>query len=243
MVLVIRSNYGDDSIALIETLRQKMAQEPLFEKIYVVYIETGWAASTWPERVEQGENFAKQCGFEVIHLKSKATFAELVVERKNFPSPKFQWCAGFLKGLPLLEWLDEHDPACEWLVALPKRQSHYRIPLLEMNKECPYHGERDVWHPILHLSDNEQEKWIHRAGFQCLDHRSLECDPCIHSRVHELKNMSLSDTTKLLNLQLQINRTMFPQWEPIEQFIESAIPTKRMDPFSMGCGDPFGCGI
>src|SRR5258708_4057588 len=111
MVLVIRSNYGNDSIALIEAIRERQALEPHFKKIYVVYIDTGWAAVKWQERVAKSEKFVKQCGFEAIHLKAKVSFPELVIDRTSFPSTKFQWCAGFLKGLPLLEWLDEHDPA------------------------------------------------------------------------------------------------------------------------------------
>lgn len=236
MNLVIRSNYGDDSIALIEALYNKAIPTTItFDKVYVVYIDTGWAGSNWLERVAEGERYVQACGFEAIRLKSKASFAELVIERKNFPSQKFQWCAGFLKGLPLLEWLDENDPGSEWIIALPKRQALYRTIIPEIRKECPYHGERDVWHPILQVSDMQRDKWVTQAGFSCLYHRSLECEPCVNSTLEEFDGMSESDKQKTLSLQLIINKKMFN--------IITHTSQTRMDAFTMGCGDPFACGI
>ncbi|MFI4938099.1 MAG: phosphoadenosine phosphosulfate reductase family protein [Candidatus Berkiellales bacterium] len=235
MILVVRCNYGDDSIALLQALKTRACEIQEFNHIYVVYIDTGWAAEGWLERVREGEQFVKSCGFEPIHLKSRATFADLVIERKNFPTQKFQWCAGFLKGLPLLEWLDEHDPKSEWLIALPKRQALYRQKLTAFKKECQYHGERDVWHPILMVSNAERDLWMKQAGFLPRYSRSLECDPCVNSTAEEFAGLSTKDKEKVLRLELTINQSM-PKNIRRNQ-------STGMDAFSMGCGDPFGCGL
>lgn len=237
MTLVIRSNYGDDSIALIEALyTQEIALSPK-QEVYVVYIDTHWAASTWPQRVRAGEDYVKKCGFKVVHLESKATFANLVQDRKSFPTPKYQWCAGFLKGLPLIEWLDEHDPACEWVVVLPKRQSLYRTPLTALKKACSYHGERAVWHPMLTFSDEKRNQLVQQAGFACLGHRSLECDPCVNSTLDDLNRLSKEDSTKLKMLEIRVNKPMFPHGPALTK------KSTAMDAFTMGCGDPFACGL
>lgn len=238
MQLVLRSNYGDDSIALIEAIREKALLHQTYTKIWVVYIDTGWAASTWEARVQQGENFARSCGFEVVRLQSKSSFSELVLDRKQFPTPKFQWCAGFLKGLPFLEWLDEYDPHAQWRIALPKRQALYRKPIPAIKKECEYHGERDIWHPILEASNAQRDHWVKQAGFSVLNTRSLECEPCINSSALELTQMSLEDQQKLQRLEGTVHACMFPHKKNSPN-----TTTSPMDAFSMGCGDPFGCGL
>jgi len=235
--LVLRSNYGDDSIALIAFIRESMAKEAMyaFKKVQVVYIDTGWSALSWQARVEAGEAYARQCGFEVVHLKSKASFSELVLMQKRFPTPKFQWCAGFLKGLPLLEWLDEHDPRGEWTVALPKRQALYRQSLLERQPECPYHGERAVWHPLHAMTDDVRDQLVTQAGFTVLHTRSLECEPCVNSTLAERGSMHEQDREKLKKLENKLSKKMFED--------RSLLSMKQRDPFSRGCGDPFGCGL
>lgn len=235
-VLVVRSNYGDESIALIAALRKDFKQNS-FEKIFVVSIDTGWAAQSWPERVKLGQAFAQSCGFTPIHLTSRRTFSELVIERQNFPTTKYQWCAGFLKGLPLLEWLDEHDPACEWLIALPKRQALYRNQIAEFKAECEYHGERDIWHPIHSMTHLERDQLILQSGFTVLNTRSLECEPCVNSTLAERHAMDPIDKSKLQRLEQQIGKTLFVNSQ------QSTTKSTRMDLFSMGCGDPFGCGM
>lgn len=246
MNLVIRSNYGDDSIALIEFIRQKQADNPSFKEIYVVYINTGWAAAGWEQRVQQGEAFVQSCGFKPIQLTPKATFAAIVRERKSFPSKKFQWCAGFLKGLPLLEWLDENDLQVQWRIALAKRQALYRQPLTETIEACSYHGERTVWHPILSLADSARDHLLQQAGFSPLHHRSLECQPCVNSRREELISLSPADKAKSLQLEQALQKPLFPQWGALDKMVgyrSGSSSAHRMDAFSMGCGDPFGCGL
>jgi hypothetical protein len=237
--LVVRSNYGDDSIALIQALRDLVCKAELtFSKVIVVYIDTGWAAQGWLTRVSEGERFARSCGFETRRLTSRRSFSELVRERQQFPSQKFQWCAGFLKGIPLMEWLDEVDSACAWTIALPKRQALYRKTIPAVIKECEYHGERDVWHPLVSVNDNERDVLIHRAGFKPLNHRSLECQPCVHSKPQEFAHLHPFDQAKLEWLEGCIQKKMK---NPV--LFQKTLKNNPMDSFTMGCGDPFGCGL
>ncbi|HET9843598.1 MAG TPA: hypothetical protein VFP93_02950 [Gammaproteobacteria bacterium] len=242
---MIRSNYSDESLTLMAYLAENAHAHA--NTTYVVYIETGWEAHNWLTKVEQGEVFAQRLGFTPIRLKSKASFAQLVEDRKRFPSKKFQWCAGFLKGLPLLEWLDLKDPDLQWIIALPKRQAMYRAPIVESITECPYHGERTVLHPIRTLTNSQKDTLLQKYGLIPTYQRSKECDPCVHSSAQDLLNMTQSDIDKTIQLERVIDATMYTSG--LDKLIrEIAMQHKSarqytMDSFSMGCGDPFGCGL
>ncbi len=84
MKYVIRANFSDESIALIEHLSQLGLQAS------VVYIDTGWAAKGWADRVAFAQKWVMSKGFEFIALKSQMTLQELVHERRGFPNRKFQ---------------------------------------------------------------------------------------------------------------------------------------------------------
>jgi len=255
MNLVIRCNYGDESIALLQWLHKHKTIQDQFNKIYVCYIDTGWSAQSWPERVRQGEKFCQSIGFVPIYLKSPENFEQLCVSRNGFPSQKFQWCAGFLKGIPFIEWLDERDPECEWLVAIPKRQALYRKPITEYIEQCEYHGDRQVWHPVIHLDQEQRDFFINQAGFSILGHQSLECAPCVNSTINDLAILSNRDIKKVCQLESVLQKN-FMQYQKgfYERINEIKAQTQRvnlcknvtkntMDHFSMGCGDPFGCGL
>lgn len=230
--LVVRTHYGDESIALVQYLSE--FDTSTFERKIVVSIDTGWASESWQTRIKQGEAHALSLGFEVVTLQSKPSFSDLIMDRKNFPSTKFQWCASFLKGIPLMSWLDEHDPEGEWHIAIAKRQALYSFAIPEFIESCEYHGERRVWHPLLGLSQHERDALLAKAGFEALNHRSLECDPCINSHDVDLKRMAQHDHEKLKKLELVVNQTMFPVVKKASEGRQS---------FSMGCGDYFGCGL
>jgi hypothetical protein len=244
--LVLRCNYGDESITQIAHLHHLKLNH--YQKIYVVYIDTGWAATSWHQRVEQGELYAKSLGFVAVHLKSTVSFEELIKDRKCFPSKKFQWCAGFLKGIPLINWLDEHDPQLLWDVAIPKRQALYRQSISEYIDECEYHGERRVWHPILNISNEQSLDYIKSAGFDALLRPSQECEPCINSSSVSIAHLSAPDIEKTQLLEQSVDQAMFkPNF--ILKNVALALKTTQvskkhgMDGFTMGCGDPFGCGL
>jgi hypothetical protein len=251
MNLVIRCNYGDESIALLQWLHENIAlnaELARYAKIYICYIDTGWAASSWETTVSQGEAFARSVGFLPVRLKAPKSFEALCLSRGNFPSRKFQWCAGFLKGVPFLEWIDERDPSCEWVVALPKRQALYRTSIPEYIEQCEYHGDRQVWHPILNITQSQRDKLIVSAQFSILNHASLECSPCVNSTSTELKSLVESDMQKVRVLEATLNQNFNQHHHCISERVAAAksqpVSMKSsMDSFSMGCGDPFGCGL
>jgi 3'-phosphoadenosine 5'-phosphosulfate sulfotransferase (PAPS reductase)/FAD synthetase len=142
---VIHGNYGNHTVALMQ-----WALEQNLSNVFVVSIETGWAASIWAKRVEEGEGLARSYGFNPVRLASSADFISLVKDRKEFPSQKFQWCSSFLKGLTLLEWLDKHDPNGEAIIIYGKRRedSRLNLHLQEYIEASAHHNDRKVWYPL-----------------------------------------------------------------------------------------------
>lgn len=252
MKTVLRCNFGDESIALIQWYLQNKPND--IQDCIVCYVDTGWSGASWPARVKQGSDFAKAHGFDYVSLTSEITFAAVVRERGSFPSPKFQWCAGFLKGVPFLQWLDTQDPRGVWDIVLPKRQALYRKPIPVNIEQCSYHGERRVLHPMHNITHQERDRLIRAAGFEPLYHRSLECDPCVNASIQEIAKLSDIDVIKTTTLEEQLNTCFFTQYnEPIVDMVKR-LPAKvnatqpesnnhSMDYYSMGCGDPFGCGL
>jgi 3'-phosphoadenosine 5'-phosphosulfate sulfotransferase (PAPS reductase)/FAD synthetase len=236
---IIVGNFGNQSIALIQ-----WAIEQKLKSIYVVSVETGWGSKKWQKRVGEAENYAKNHGFTVKRLQAQPTFSDLVHERRIFPSQKFQWCVTFLKGLPLNEWLDKIDPSCQTTILLGKRRldSRANVDLPEFLEASEHFGQRKVWYPLVNCSDRKFINLIRRSGFSLLTHRSLECEPCIHSRGNDLSRLDPSNITKTKNLENELNVTMFNQ--DIETMVADAklnrVSIKEM--FTMGCGSPFGCG-
>lgn len=246
-MIVVRSNYGNESIALIQWCYENKLLNP--GDITVCSIDTGWGAYRWHERLAAGQALAARYGFQTVHLKSPATMQALVLERGAFPSKKFQWCAGFLKGLAFIQWLDNLDPSCEAEIMIPKRQALYTQPIPTEIEACPHHGERKVTHPIIELSLEERDKLMSSAGFAVLaQQRSLECEPCIHSSKLDIAIMAAEDKKKTLDLEKRLKKPFFAQYNSLINEIDCKATKKserqhQMDHFSMGCGDPFGCGL
>jgi hypothetical protein len=229
--LIIRTNYGDDSIALTQWVFEAGLSAT------VVYIDTGFAASLWNTRIALGEAHAKTCEFSPLRIVSKISFVDAVSGRGSFPSAKFQWCAGLLKGLPFLDWLETVDLEGEAIVLIAKRRSaakaHAHLP--EWIERCEYHGERTVWHPLLDIDDSARDGLLDRAGFIPLRHRSLECEPCVNSSEEDLERLAVTDKKRLLALEKAVSVTWVHSPTPVTE--------KYLDLFYRGCGNHFGCGL
>lgn len=269
--LIIRSHYGDESIALVQ-----WAYEAGLKQIEVVTIDTGWAAKAWASRQQKGEAHAMACGFKTSTIVSKITFTEAVKGRGEFPSAKFQWCSALLKGLPFLDWLDTWDPGCQAIILLAKRKeaadAHAKLP--EWIEKCEFHNDRTVWHPLLNLGTLERDALLQGAGFSPLHHRSLECDPCVNSTLSDLGRLSAFDIRKTKDLEKALASNFFsePSTFPelthypltlangdkeysmsITELIQLAkvygqdssnnATQHYLDLFYRGCGNHFGCGL
>jgi 3'-phosphoadenosine 5'-phosphosulfate sulfotransferase (PAPS reductase)/FAD synthetase len=239
---IIFGNYGDNTIALIQWAHANSL------KVSVVSVETGWAALSWREQIERGQALAQGYGFETVSLKPTLSFQDLVRDRKSFPNLKFQWCATFLKALPFLAWLNQVDDRCEATILLGSRRadSRARIHLAEYVEESEHYDNRPLWFPLCHFSNQMRADLIQQAGFMPLNHRSLECDPCIHSQVQDLHRLEQNSVLQTLSLEQEIHATLFHK--PLDELIA----TSKQDPvtcksqvlevFDMGCGSRYACG-
>jgi len=238
--LFIRTNYGDDAIALLQWL---------FEAGFTgtaVYVDTGFAAASWQERVVLGEAHARRLGFEVVHLHSKIPFSEAVLGRGSFPSVKFQWCTGLLKGLPFVDWLESVDKKGEGVILIAKRKASAlaHATLNEWIPQCEFHGDRALWHPMIDVGDDERNSLLQRAGFTPLHHRSLECEPCVNSTCQDWQRIQTVDAERLHALEVEVNVSWSEAPTATTATTSSAPKTKTyLDLFYRGCGNHFGCGI
>lgn len=236
---VLIANYGNESIALM----QWVIEAELATQSTLVSINTGWAGEGWQQRVQAAEAYAQQHALHVVRLNTPATFQALVADRQAFPSKKFQWCASLLKGITINAWLDQQDPLGKCVILLAKRDSN----LPEFIEHSEYYQQRNVWHPLRHHTLEQRDALVSRAGFAVLAHRSLECEPCIHSAAGELRRLAQTDIAKTACLEEETRQTMFSC--SIEQMVAQAqqdcmpAPTLAYQEMAaMGCGSPWGCG-
>lgn len=105
---VVKSSYGNDSIALIQFLRE-WNEKSSMGKVVVLYNETQWGASWWPSRVEKAEQFVVECGF--IPMRTCSIGMRALVDRHHgWPSSLGRFCTTELKIIPTHNWLAIHDP-------------------------------------------------------------------------------------------------------------------------------------
>lgn len=231
-------------------------------QVKIIYIDTGFASCSWLEHVRKAETYAGNLGFETLTIHAKIKFSEAVLGRNEFPSPKFQWCATLLKGLPLLDFLDEIDRSCQAIICIGKRRES--LPTLHQNlpewiEKSEHFNDRMVWHPILDLTLNDRDDLIKAAGFQPLYAPSNECYPCVNSSQRSLASLSLKEIEKVKMLEHEVNKNMFEN-ASIENVVTEAqkrsrrkiqfkeillkeIISEETELFYRGCGNHFGCGV
>lgn len=61
------------------------------------------------------------------------------------------------------------------------------------------HGGRELWQPLVRHDDAMRDALLHRAGFDVLPHRSLECYPCINANIDDIRLLS-EDRIKLIDI-------------------------------------------
>jgi hypothetical protein len=249
---VIPCNYGPQSIALIEWMHQHH-----YTDVHCLYVDTGWSAPGWSERVKKAEEWVKSLGFQAKTLYPKRNFEGLILEQKKFPTSKFQWCASFLKGLPILEYLDfELDPEMQATIVLALRRSAARSlgNLQEFIERSEHYNGRKIWHPLyVHSTAFVEELWRNSAfGSVSKDDplgldggfagRSLECVVCVNGSTADLARTKESFEEvagRISSLEAAVSGVF-----PVEErgvIGESA--AGGLEPFLKGCGLPFGCGL
>lgn len=203
---VISTSYGNDSVAMIQ-----WAREQGLEDVAVVFVDTGWSADGWLERVERMEGWVRGIGFDVVHLKSAMGFEELITKKKGFPTNGLQWCSGILKGLPFLTWIDDVDTENTSVVMIGKRreESVERADTPEFVDSSIYHGGRKVWHPLYLHTEAMRNELILRAGHSVLPHRSKECSPCVNANKDDLRQLTEESIQRVEDLEGVTGKTMF----------------------------------
>lgn len=203
---ILSVSYGNDSVAMIQ-----WAHERGLKDVWCVYCDTGWSSPTWPARVRECEAKARDYGFRTVRVNSIG-MESLVRIKKAFPRDGMQFCTTHLKGLPFLEWADEADPARTAVVLIGKRreESVKRRNTREIIGEgSEYHGDRKVWHPLCHMTEQERDELIHRLGMPILPHRSLECNPCVNANKKDLRRLTLGEIERVSALEVEIAQPMF----------------------------------
>lgn len=238
-------NFGDESLALIQWLIDNKWQD----KTTLLSVDTGFSAEDWQGRVQEISNYCKVNGLDVVCLKPPFDFSQAVIDRNSFPSQKFQWCASFLKGCAINQFLDDVDFEGKARVLLSKRKESSRINAFNTNiiVESEHYEGRTVLYPLWELCRSRRNELIKRTGFAILGHRSKECEPCIHASRDELMQLSEYDTKRLSDLEGKIGQAMFSQ--PINELKKTDLNQEKkvstsstLERFDMGCGSPWGCG-
>ncbi|WP_233343654.1 phosphoadenosine phosphosulfate reductase family protein [Burkholderia cepacia] len=245
---VISASYGNDSIATIQWAREREMRD-----VVVVFIDTGWSKPGWLDRVAMSMKWVEGLGFEAVIIRPTVQFEDLIRMKKGFPSQRFQWCSGMLKGVPFLTWIDDRDPQRTATVIIGKRreESEERANTPEFIEQSEYHGDRRVWHPLYMHTEAQRNELIARAGFEVLPHRSKECSPCINANKADIRDLSQWEIDRLKRLETDVGKPMFRAKKHggangIEQVIQWSFsrPGKydsRQEPLFNGCSSGY-CG-
>lgn len=235
----IIANFGDDSVALIQ-----WAYECDFRNTIVLSVDTRWQAEAWKARVQTASKWIYKLNFKYQQLTTEYGFSELVLARNYFPSKKFHWCANFLKGLTLLNWLERSDPLGKGIILLPHRRSMSKgqEDLPDEIEDSEKFDNRKLCYPLANFNEDMRNELISKTPFKTpLNHRSLECQPCIYLTQKDLP-LAIEDVEKTERLEAKINQPMFSK--KIREY------TKRIrkennyyDSFSSACSWEYSCGL
>lgn len=236
----IIANFGDDSVALIQHV-----YELGLENVIVLSVNMVWQASAWQARVDSASRWIKMLGFRHYHLNSEHNFSALVRARKQFPSQHFPWCAGFLKGLTILNWLEEEDDNLEAIILLAHRRemSKAQVDLPDKIEESERYDYREVQYLLVNIDKSERNKFISKTPFKKpLNHRALECQPCIHLTQRDIATFSEKDIKRVSNLEHELRQPMFDK-KFVEYLSSLEKNTNYYDEFSKTCSWDYGCGL
>lgn len=156
-MLIASVSWGNDSVALLQWLHEHNALTR-FERALCVYMDTGWAAKDWMERVERAEALARSYGFEP-HRAQSIGFMPLARLKKAFPRNGMQFCTEELKIKPFVVFADAIDPDHEATIAvgIRREESEERSQWPEHIENSERHGGRDAWFPLVRVAERERE--------------------------------------------------------------------------------------
>lgn len=190
---ILRSSYGNDSVALIQ-----WAHEQQLEGVTVLYSDTGWARHWWKtERVPEMETWVRSLGFEADRTTSPGMEA-IVRKHKGWPMRLAQFCTTELKINPSMAWLADHDPErrAVILVGLRREESPHRAAAPHYRLNSSNDGGRTMIAPLVEMKEPERDALLFRAGVTPLAHRSEECK-CVNSSKADIRRWGEDDITEI----------------------------------------------
>ncbi|API87391.1 hypothetical protein [Francisella uliginis] len=235
---IVIANYSIHSLGLICWAKQNLA-----DNFCVLSVDTGFASDNWNKYLNKVFSWLKEENIKYFHLKSENTFQELVLARKQFPSQQFSWCAGFLKGITLLNKIDELDPNGEANILLSHRKDLSKVSQLLKNlDEEEKYDYRALIYPLLDKRYNEILKLTKRLPFKPVNH-SLECQPCIHMTQNEFIEISKQDIKKVTELENKTNSFMFNNHQFNNLKDDFFIQNNILEELSKACSWEYSCGL
>lgn len=235
---IVIANYSIHSLSLI-----CWAKQNLEDNFYVLSVDTGFAANSWDNYLKDVFNWLNEENIKYFHLKSENTFQELVLARKQFPSQQFSWCAGFLKGITLLNKIDQLDPNGETNILLSHRKDLSKVSQLLKNlDEEERYDYRALIYPLLDKRYDDILKLTECLPFKPVNH-SLECQPCIHMTKDEFTQISKQDIKKVTELENKTNSFMFNN-HPFNNLKDDFfIQNNILEELSKACSWEYSCGL
>jgi len=202
---VIFASGGNDSVALVSFADQKD-----LKNVIVCFSDTGWASPQWGTRIEQFRGYVESCGFAFVTLQSEG-FMPLVIRKKGFPANKPKFCTYELKIKPAKEWLEKVDPDKEatCMVGVRREESQARAQWPERFYASANHGGRELWSPLVFLSEEQRNAMILTTPLPILTHRSRECSPCVNSNRADFRRLDEVDIKKVEDAEELIGKPMF----------------------------------
>ena len=253
---IIPCNYGNETVALIQ-----WAKDSGLEDVHCLYVDTGWASPEWPERVVLAKKWVEEIGFNHVTLKPKADFPALIREQGKFPTTQFQWCASFLKALPMLEYLDfDLDPEYKSTILLARRKAASRanFNLERRVEDTEHYSGRPIEHAILDLTDEQRDELIVKSGLPIIEGRSMECAICTNFVKADIQRLQLvtkgeaaTDSHESYTGSKPASFTQSGEGDNdrvlrLLSDLQGEVGTfesRSESSGGMGCGDPFACGL
>lgn len=207
---------GNDSIATLQYL--VLEDLPAKAEVVSVYCNTGWAAPYWEERMVRVKGWCEQRGIRHVELNTLG-FEQMVRIEGNargdapgrFPTGMQKFCTRKLKIFPSQRFLKEEDPEGHGVcvVGVRRAESERRKATPVFIPRSETHGWRSLWHPLAEHDDEARDWLVQEAGFEVLDHRSDECEPCIFSSRADLRRVTPEKVAVIRQLEKDADGLMF----------------------------------
>lgn len=235
---IIIANYSVHSLALICWAKQNLKND-----FCVLSVDTGFAAHDWNEYLAKVFAWLDAEAIKYHHLEADNSFAELVNARKQFPSQQFSWCASFLKGITLLNKIDELDSDCEATILLShhKGLSKSSAFIKDIDEEEKY-DYRMLKYPLLAKNLADIEELVKDLPFDPV-FRSRECQPCIFFTKKEFETISKQDKQKIIRLEQQSQAFMFGDRSFKDLNDDFFTKNNIMLELSKACSWEYSCGL